>query len=140
MLENTPGINFTGNMEARELLSGSVDLVVCDGFSGNVLIKSTEGACLEMLKRLKKDLTSGVLNKIGALFLYRTLMKEKKFMNYQNYGGSVMLGTKKVIVKGHGSSNATSVEKCIEQVYKTDTGNLCEQTEKAITALYPEEE
>lgn len=118
LLKDEKQVNFVGNMESRDLLSGKYDLVVCDGFSGNVLIKSTEGACLEMLKRLKKDVMSSFLNKIGALFMLKTFKKEKKFMDYRNYGGSVLLGLKKVVVKGHGSSNGVAVRKCVEQAYK----------------------
>lgn len=119
LLIEEPNVNFVGNMESRDLLSGKYDLIVCDGFSGNVLIKSTEGACLEMLKRLKKDIKSSFLSKIGALFMLGTFKKEKKFMDYRNYGGSVLLGLEKVVVKGHGSSNGVAVYKCIEQAYKT---------------------
>ena len=125
LLKEEKSVNFVGNMESRDLLSGKYDLVVCDGFSGNVLIKSTEGACLEMLKRLKKDITSSFWNKIGALFMLRTFKKEKAFMDYRNYGGSVLLGLEKIVVKGHGSSNAVAVRKCIEQAYKTaQNGNV----------------
>ena len=119
LLKEEKLVNFVGNMESRDLLSGKYDLVVCDGFSGNVLIKSTEGACFEMLKRLKKDIMSSFWNKIGALFMLRTFKKEKAFMDYRNYGGSVLLGLEKIVVKGHGSSNAAAVRKCIEQAYKT---------------------
>lgn len=132
LLEANENINFCGNMEARELLKGNFDLVVCDGFSGNVLIKSTEGACLEMLKMLKKDIFSKTMYKIGALFMKKMFDKEKEFMNYQNYGGSVLLGTCKTIVKGHGSSNEVAVAKCIEQAYKMETGKMNERVE-AIT-------
>ena len=134
MLKETKGINFVGNMESRDLLSGKYDVVVCDGFAGNVLIKSTEGACLEMLKRLKKDISSSFVNKIGALFMYRMFMKEKEFMNYQNYGGSVLLGTAKTVVKGHGSANAASVYKCIEQAYRMETSGLSQMIEEALAA------
>ncbi|MBQ7172583.1 MAG: phosphate acyltransferase PlsX [Clostridia bacterium] len=132
LLESTKGINFVGNMESRDLLTGKYDVVVCDGFSGNVLVKSTEGACLEMLKLLKRDISSSIFNKIGALFMYKMFMKEKEFMNYQNYGGSILLGTEKTVVKGHGSSNARAIEKCIEQAYKTKTGGLSERIEAAL--------
>lgn len=132
LLAAQPELHFVGNMEARELLSGNFDLVVCDGFSGNVLIKSTEGACLEMLKKLKTDIASSLINKIGALFMYRMFMKEKEFMNYQNYGGSVLLGTSRVVVKGHGSSRASAVAKCIEQAYKMQAGDLCARIEAAL--------
>ena len=132
LLSKTEGLNFVGNMESRDFLSGNYDLVVSDGFSGNVLIKSTEGACLEMLKRLKKDLSSKLINKIGALFMYRTLMEEKKFMNYQNYGGSVLLGCEKIIVKGHGSSKGTAVSKCVDQAYTMITSGLQEKIAESL--------
>lgn len=132
LLKETKGINFVGNMEARELISGNVDVVICDGFSGNVLIKATEGTALELLKKIKKDIMSRLRYKIGALFMKKMFMEEKNFMDYQNYGGSVLLGTTKVIVKGHGSSKAVAIYKCIEQAYKMTTKNLGENTEKLL--------
>ena len=126
------GVNFSGNMEARELLSGDHDLVVCDGFSGNVLVKSTEGACLEMLKKLKRDIYSRTINKIGALLMKRMFDEEKRFMDYRNYGGSVLLGCKKIVVKGHGSSNDVAVSKCIEQAYRMQAEALTERTGEEI--------
>ena len=135
LLESTPGINFVGNMESRDVLTGKYDLVVCDGFSGNVLVKSTEGACLEMLKRLKKDINSHFINKIGAFFLRKMFMQEKEFLNYQNYGGSVLLGTKKIIVKGHGSSKEKAIEACIEQAYKMESSGFSQAIEESLCAL-----
>ncbi len=135
LLKSDKNLNFVGNMESRDLLSGKYDLVVCDGFSGNVLIKSTEGACLEMLKRLKKDIEGSLLNKIGALFMLGTIKKEKQFMNYQNYGGSVLLGLEKTVVKGHGSSKAQAFYKCVEQAYKMTSANL---NQKILSSLRQE--
>ena len=117
ILASSAEINFVGNMESRDLLSGNYDLIVCDGFSGNVLVKTTEGTALELLKKLKKDIYSRLIYKIGAALMKKMFMEEKEFMNYQNYGGSVLLGTEKIVVKGHGSSNATAVAKCIDQAY-----------------------
>jgi len=114
--------------------------VVCDGFSGNVLLKSTEGALLEMLGKLKRDIRSRLINKFGALFLYKMFKEEKDFMNYQNYGGSVLLGTAKVVVKGHGSSKATAVTKCIEQAYRMELNSLTEKTEAALDVLFGAQE
>ena len=96
LLKETEQINFVGNMESRDLLSGNYDLVVCDGFDGNVLIKSTEGACLEMLKLVKKTINSSFKNKLGGLLLKKSLYDIKDMMDYNNYGGGVMLGTKKL--------------------------------------------
>jgi fatty acid/phospholipid synthesis protein PlsX len=132
LLSETEEITFEGNMEARELLHGDYDLVVCDGFSGNVLVKSTEGTALELLKKLKKDIMSKTLYKVGALIMKQMFADEKEFMNYQNYGGSVLLGTSKVVVKGHGSSRAVSVQKCIEQAYKMEVSALSSKIEAAL--------
>lgn len=125
-------INFAGNMEGRDLLSGRFDLVVCDGFSGNVLIKSTEGACLEMLKMLKKNIYSNWKYKLGAALQKKMFSYLKDFMNYQNYGGSIMLGTRKTVVKGHGSSNGKAVEVCIEQVCRAENAKMNERITKLL--------
>lgn len=132
LLQETPSVHFVGNMESRDLLSGAYDLVVADGFSGNVLVKTTEGTAIELLKKLKKDIYSRTLYKIGALLMKRMFLEEKEFMNYQNYGGSVLLGTEKVVVKGHGSSKAVAVEKCIEQAFRMETSRLSAKIEAEI--------
>ena len=132
LLQDTPSVNFVGNMESRDLLSGSYDVVVADGFSGNVLVKTTEGTALELLKKLKKEIFSKTLYKLGALLMKRMFADMKEFMNYQNYGGSVLLGTSKVVVKGHGSSKAVAVEKCIEQAYRMELSRLSDKIEAEI--------
>ncbi len=132
LLEETEGLNFVGNMESRDLLSGNYNVVVADGFSGNVLVKTTEGTALELLKKLKKEIFSRTLYKIGALLMKKMFTDMKEFMNYQNYGGSVLLGTSKVVVKGHGSSKAVAVEKCIEQAYRMEVSKLSEKIEKEV--------
>ena len=133
MLKELPDFNFVGNMESRDLLSGNYDLIVCDGFAGNVLVKSTEGACLEMLKMLKTTFTKNFKNKMGALLLKKDIIATKNFMDYNNYGGAVLLGTKKTIVKGHGSSKDTAITHCIEQAYNMEKNNLREAISEAIT-------
>ena len=132
LLQETPSVNFVGNMESRDLLSGSYDVVVADGFSGNVLVKTTEGTALELLKKLKKDIYSRWIYKMGALLMKRMFKDMKAFMNYQNYGGSVLLGLSKTVVKGHGSSKAVAVEKCIEQAYKMEVSKLSGKIEEEI--------
>ena len=125
-------MNFVGNMESRDLLSGNYDAVVCDGFSGNVLVKTTEGTAIELLKKLKKDIYSRGIYKLGAWLMKRMFMEEKEFMNYQNYGGSVLLGTSKTVVKGHGSSDATAMEKCVYQAYKMESGSMTSRIEEIV--------
>ena len=132
LLQETESVNFVGNMESRDLLSGSYDVVVADGFSGNVLVKTTEGTALELLKKLKGAIFSRTLYKLGALLMKKMFADLKEFMNYQNYGGSVLLGTAKVVVKGHGSSKAVAVQKCIEQAYRMEVSRLSERIETEI--------
>jgi len=132
LLSETDCVNFVGNMESRDLLAGNYDLVVADGFSGNVLIKTTEGTALEILKKIKKDIFSRFIYKIGALLMKGMFAEEKAFFDYQNYGGSVLLGTSKVVVKGHGSSKAKAVEKCIEQAYRMETSHLASKIEEQV--------
>lgn len=135
MLKSCGSINFVGNMESRDLLSGKYDLVVCDGFSGNVLVKTTEGTALELLKKLRKDICSRPIYKLGALLMKKMFMDEKEFMNYHNYGGSVLLGCEKTVVKGHGSSDAKAVSICIDQAYKMSRGKMNAEIENALSKL-----
>ena len=132
LLKDTPEINFVGNMESRDLLSGKFDLVVCDGFAGNVLLKSTEGACLELMRLLKGAMMSSFTSKMGALLVKKKLYEVKDLMDYNKYGGAVLLGAAKTVVKGHGSSNAESVFHCIEQAYRMETGGLTQAIAQAI--------
>ncbi len=123
-LKQNKMLNFVGNMESRDLLKGDYDLIVCDGFSGNVLLKSTEGACLEMLKMIKKAFYKNLKTKLGALLLKKDVTEIKNLMDYNNYGGAVLLGANKTIVKGHGSSKSLSVFHCIEQAYNMEKNGL----------------
>lgn len=132
LLEKTSGINFVGNMEGREVLDGNVDVVVSDGFNGNVLLKSTEGACLNMLKLIKRAFMSNLVSKMGALLLKKEVMKLKRLMDYNNYGGAVLLGANKTIVKGHGSSKSEAVYQCIKQAYNMEANELCQYIKQAI--------
>lgn len=124
LLQNTPAINFVGNMESRDLLTGEFDLVVCDGFAGNVLLKSTEGACMELMKLLKRSMMSSFTSKIGALLLKKKMYEIKDLMDYNNYGGAVLIGAAKTIVKGHGSSKEEAVYQCIKQAYTMEANHL----------------
>ena len=135
LLKECKCINFVGNMESRDLLTGRYDLIVCDGFSGNVLAKTTEGTAMELLKKLKTEIFKKTKYKLGALLMKDLFADLKEFMNYQNYGGSVLLGCEKTIVKGHGSSNAKAVQVCIAQAYKMSAGAMNAEIEEALRTL-----
>ena len=132
LLARVHGDDFVGNMEGRDLLSGNYDLVVSDGFSGNILIKATEGTALELLKMIKKQIYSKTSYKIGAMFMKQMFADIKDMMDYQNYGGSVLIGTEKIIVKGHGSSSAKSVATCIRQAIAMTRYNLNDRIAGAV--------
>ena len=93
-----PEINFIGNMEARDLLFGDVDLVVTDGFAGNVLLKSTEGAISAFQKILKSKVKKSLTALVGAIFMKKVFKQLKQKLDYNNRPGAVLLGTKKVVV------------------------------------------
>jgi len=135
LLEKTPGINFCGNMEAREFLSGDFDLVVADGFSGNVLCKCAEGTALEVLKRLKRDINSKKQYQMGGLLMKKMFQEEKEFMNYLNYGGCALLGCEKVIIKGHGSSDRIATKVSIQQACKMLQGGMNEKIRESIARV-----
>ena len=132
MLKSLEGINFVGNMEGRDLLNGDVDLVVADGFSGNVLLKSAEGAVLNLMKLLKSDIKSRPASMFGALFMKKTFKALKTRMDYNKRAGAVLLGCKKLVVKSHGSSKAESIYQSIKLAYDMDKANLCHIIEEEI--------
>lgn len=135
LLKENKHVNFVGNMESRDALCGDYDLIVCDGFSGNVLIKTIEGTAMELLKKIKKIFTKSLKNKLGALLLKNDVMKLKTEMDYNNYGGAVLLGASKTIIKGHGGSKWNAVYNCVKQAYKIEKNNLNQEIAKAIAEI-----
>lgn len=108
-------LNFAGNVEARELSKGAVDVIVCDGFVGNIILKLTEGVAMTMMDMLKTQLKKNLLSKIGAALLMPALKSFKKELDYTEYGGGLMLGVNGAVIKAHGSSNAKAVKNAIRQ-------------------------
>ncbi len=128
-------INFVGNMEARYALTGKYDVLVTDGFVGNVLLKSIEGTAGMVMKMMKNSIKESFWAKIGALFMKNRLMDLKNSMDYQQGGGAVFLGVKKVVVKGHGSSTTTSVKNSILQVKSLAEKKLVSNIEENLASL-----
>lgn len=110
MLKGMDNINFVGNMEARDLTSGAYDVVVTDGFAGNVALKSTEGTAKFVLKSLKECIKKGGLRaKIGYLFMKKSFNELKAKLDYKAVGGSPFLGCKRVVIKSHGNSDEKAI-------------------------------
>ena len=106
-------LNFSGNIEAREVPLGGADVVVCDGFVGNVILKLTEGLAINIVNLLKKKFTENARAKMGAVLLSKKLRSLKEEFDYTEYGGAPILGVKGPVVKMHGSSNANAVKNSI---------------------------
>lgn len=108
-------INFVGNIEAREISSGKADVLVCDAFIGNIILKYTEGFGLTLLGMLKDAFLQDTRSKLGALLLKPALKKFKKKLDYTEYGGAPLLGLEGLVVKTHGSSDAKAIKNTIIQ-------------------------
>ncbi|MDD4939610.1 MAG: phosphate acyltransferase PlsX [Candidatus Omnitrophica bacterium] len=107
------GLNFIGNVEGRDLFSGKSDIIVCDGFIGNVALKVTESVVETMQVFLKKHILGSTMGKIGALFLKPSLLRFKKEMDYSEYGGAPLLGVNGVVIIGHGRSTSKAIKNAI---------------------------
>ncbi|MDO4552180.1 MAG: phosphate acyltransferase PlsX [Bacillota bacterium] len=110
LLELSPSLNFIGNVEAREVPQGCCDVAVCDGFTGNVFLKTMEGMGSAVMRTVKHSLTSDAFSKMGAFLLMGKLRKMKALFDYAEYGGAPILGVRGAVVKMHGSSDARAVK------------------------------
>lgn len=128
-------INFCGNMEARDALSGKYDVLVCDGFVGNVLLKSVEGTAMMMGKLIKQTINDNLFSKIGALLMKDGLNSLKHTMNYQNKGGAPLLGIGKLIVKGHGAASKEATKAAVKQIKQMYQGNLIDCIKSELAKL-----
>ena len=108
-------LNFVGNVEAREIPTGDVNIIVCDGFTGNVILKLYEGTVATIFDLLKTSIMSSFRTKIGGLLLKPVFKKFKKDFDYKEYGGAAFLGVNGICIKAHGSSDAKAFKNAIKQ-------------------------
>ena len=111
-------VRYVGNVEGRELTAGDVDVAVCDGFVGNVVLKLMEGFAKTLFSMIKQELTSSTRAKMGAALLMPSLKSFKKKMDYTEYGGAPLLGVNGAVVKAHGSSNQKAYYHAVRQAYE----------------------
>lgn len=135
LLASDSSLQFIGNVEARDLMSGVADVVVADGFTGNAVLKSIEGTAMSIMGQLKSAIAAGgVKAKLGALLLKGSLYDLKDTLDYSSAGGAVLFGLKAPLVKSHGSSDAKAIFHTIKQVrtmLETDVvGQLVEEFSK----------
>lgn len=126
-------INFIGNIEGRDIPNGVADVVVCDAFTGNVILKYTEGLGLSLFEIIKEELMKDTSSKIGALLSKSAYKRVKKRFDYTEYGGAPMLGLQALVVKAHGSSNAKAITSAIGQAVKFNKQKIVEKIEQKIS-------
>ena len=134
LLKETKGIRFAGNVEGRDIMYGDVDVVVSDGFSGNVALKAIEGCGKTVATMLKKEFTRSLGSKISYLFARKPVKGLARALDYSRFGGSVFLGLKKVVIKSHGSSKAFSVKQSVFQAIDAYRGGLIPTLEEMFSA------
>ena len=134
-LDQAGTIHFCGNIEARDVPLGGADVVVADGFSGNVLLKSIEGTAKFMSDQLKKIFMRNSLTKVGALLCKGGIADLKRMMDYREVGGTPFLGITKPIIKAHGSSDALAIYNAIRQAIRAVNANLAASIEENIGSM-----
>ncbi|WP_114571113.1 phosphate acyltransferase PlsX [Exiguobacterium flavidum] len=126
LLETAP-IHFVGNVEAREAMSGEVDVIVTEGFAGNILLKSTEGAASMIMGVMKEQFMSSFISKVAALILKPKLKAMKQLLAYEEYGGAGLFGIKAPVIKAHGSSNGYAFSRALAQAERMVEQNVVER-------------
>lgn len=132
MLKKYPNLNFIGNIEARDILSGTCDVIVTDGFSGNICIKSMEGVAGAVFDKMKEEVGKSFFAKMGALLMKKSLRSVKNTLDYNKKGGAVFLGANKVIIKSHGSSKDTAIKNAVLQAAAACRGNLTDEIAESV--------
>lgn len=125
-------LNFVGNIEGRDLMMGTVDVAVCDGFTGNVILKTLEGFGLAIFKILGEEIGKSLKNKVGALIMKPSLRALKHKMDYSEYGGALLLGIDGGVIKCHGSSKAKAITNAIKQAYEFTKNDTIETIRKQL--------
>lgn len=122
--------SFMGNMEGREILSGDADVIVCEGYTGNVFLKTTEGVAKMMSNMIKTAFKKNLFSKIGYLFAKKGFDEMSETMNYKRYGGAMLLGVNGVVIKAHGNSDAYSFKMALSLAYKMASTSLVEKLQE----------
>ena len=125
---------FKGNVEGNDIFNGSVDVIVCDGFSGNLVLKASEGVSSSISTILKQEIKSSPLRLLGGLLLKGAFANLKKKVDYAEYGGAPLLGVKKVAIISHGKSNARAIENAVYQALRACETKVCERIAQAFAS------
>ncbi|MHB1315264.1 MAG: phosphate acyltransferase PlsX [Christensenellales bacterium] len=134
LLKQAP-IRFVGNVEARDILSGKYDVLVTDGFVGNVVLKYTEGFAGTIMSMIKEEVMRGFITKLGGLLLKPAFKRVKRRMDYTEQGGAPLLGINGIVIKAHGSSDAKAIASAIRQAARAVEYKINDQIKEKIAAV-----
>jgi glycerol-3-phosphate acyltransferase PlsX len=133
LLKASP-LSFIGNVEARDVYSGQADVIVCDGFTGNVALKISEGLVDMIESLLSEELSSTITMRVGSLLTRRALRRFRRRVDYSEYGGAPLLGVAGVTIVGHGRSSGKAVRNAVAMAYRFAAERFIERVEREITA------
>ena len=128
-------INFVGNVEAREAVEGAVDVIVCDGYSGNIFLKTMEGTGLYLVRELKGVFTQNLLTKLAAVLVSGGLKQMKKLLSSSEVGGTALVGISKPVIKAHGSSNAYAIKNAVRQAKQYVSSGIIESITENVDVM-----
>jgi glycerol-3-phosphate acyltransferase PlsX len=135
LLKQTPGIHFIGNVEGRDLFEAKLDIVLCDGFVGNIMLKTVEATAKAVSKWLKAEIKGNPLRLCGAVLANGAFKALKEKSSYETYGGSPLLGVKGVVIIAHGSSTALAVRNAIRVAMETVENRVNERIEESLAEM-----
>ena len=133
LLKNCPEINFVGSVEARDIPAGAVDVIVCEAFVGNVILKMYEGVGASLIKKVKAGMMGSLRSKIGALLVKPALKKTLKDFDLEQYGGAPLLGLNGLVVKSHGSAGAVEIKNSVLQCVTFKEQKINDKIKEKIT-------
>ncbi|HHT84779.1 MAG TPA: phosphate acyltransferase PlsX [Firmicutes bacterium] len=139
LMEDAP-FNFVGNVEARDVFFGKADVIVIDGFTGNVFLKTCEGTVLFQMETIKEQVYGSLRSRLGALLMKPVFSKVREVLDYSAYGGAPLLGLEGCVVKCHGSSGATAIANGIAQALKFISNDVATVISETISEIYKEDE
>ena len=140
LLKTTPGIRFVGNIEPRDVPNGEVDVVVCDGFNGNVLLKTIEGTAMFMGSLMKRMFKKNLLSKLGYLLCASGVKDLMKMLDYREIGGTPFLGIRKPVIKAHGASDVLAFRNAVKQAADVAASDITGELEENLQRLAAEKE
>ncbi|MBS0293915.1 MAG: phosphate acyltransferase PlsX [Proteobacteria bacterium] len=134
---NSGDLNFFGNVEGNDIFKGTVDIVVCDGFVGNVTLKASEGVAAMIVGGLKQEFSRNILTKLAAVIAYPVLSALMRRMDHRRYNGAALLGLRGLVFKSHGSADALAFEQALNRAYDAARNNLLDRVRARVAHAAP---